>query len=264
MSHGSQVSLHRRLWRHQRQLFQRWNLRQSLEISPWRSQPRWAWHMRRGPKRSVPTWMSGPFSARGLDPSASPWTQWPKASWHIGRSASMKSKGSIAGTQEVFPTMDSPGIFRGHRKEMFKMITAKTASNATITYLLHHPINHSGIPSFFPTPIKTRCLIDPLVDLHPNQTGGFPGSPTRCRCYDQRSVRYWRHQCIQQGAGRAVDGWRVYMGQNSQAPIPVMANKYYVSCILKFDEIWILELLMICTYTPYMVRSQCILYVYIC
>ena len=155
----------------------------------------------------------------------------------LGRSVSMKSKGSIAGTQEVFPTMDSPGIFRGHRKEMFKMNQNDYCKDGQQCnyYFLHHPINHSGIPSFFPTAIKTRCLIDPLVDLHPNQTGGFPGSPTRCRCYDQRSVRYWRHQCIQQGAGRAVDGWRAYMGQNSQAPTPVMANKYYVYCILKFE-----------------------------
>ena len=82
-----------------------------------------------------------PLNARGLNPSASPWTQWPKASWHIGRSASMKAKGSIAGIQDLFPTnwrhtMDSPGIFGGHRQEMFKMITVKTANNATITSLI--------------------------------------------------------------------------------------------------------------------------------
>ena len=182
------------------------------------------------PKRSVSDMdVLGPGTgARGLDPSASPWTQWPKASWHIGEHC---------WNPRSVPYHGQPRDFPRTPKRDVKMITVKTANNATITYLLHHPISHSGIRSIFPTPIKTRCLIDPLVDLHPNQTGGFPGSPTRCRCYDQRSVRYWRHQCIQQGAGRAVDGWRAYMGQNSQAPTPVMANKYYVSCILKFDEI---------------------------
>ena len=256
MSHGSQVSLHRRLWRHQRQLFQRWNLRQSLEISPWRSQPRWAWHMREGgPKCSVPTWMSlGRKRRQGFG--------------SIGITLDTVAQSILAywGALLEPKKCSLPWTAQGFSEDTEKRCENDYCKDSQQCnyYFLHHPINHSGIPSFFPTAIKTRCLIDPLVDLHPNQTGGFPGSPTRCRCYDQRSVRYWRYQCIQQGAGRAVDGWRAYMGQNSQAPTPVMANKYYVSCILKFDEIWILEFLMICTYIPYMVRSQCILYVYIC